>query len=152
MERANVTTAAGVLLWSGSAAAPAFLALRNARHGSWGFAKGHLEADEDLFAGALRECREETGIRLGVADLVPGFADVSHYLTPQGRRKRVVMFLAARPSAAGSLKRSAEHDEEAWWTPEAALARLPFEELRRCVVRATERLRGLAATSGVAHG
>ena len=133
--------AAGVLLWSGSAEAPAFLALRNARHGGWGFAKGHLEPGEDLIAGALRECREETGLRLSAGDLLPGFADASHYLTPQGRRKRVVMFLAAQPCAAAALVRSREHDASEWWPPADAVARLPFEELRRCVVRAAERLR-----------
>jgi 8-oxo-dGTP pyrophosphatase MutT (NUDIX family) len=137
----SVAMAAGVLLWSGSAESPRFLALRNARHGGWGFAKGHLEPGEDLIAGALRECREETGLRLAAADLLPGFADASHYLTPQGRRKRVVMFLAARPCATSAPARSREHDTSEWWTPAEAIERLPFEELRRCVVRATERLR-----------
>lgn len=137
----RVATAAGVLLWSGSAAAPRFLVLRNAEHATWGFAKGRLEPGEDLVTAALRECREETGLRLAESDLEAGFADVSHYLTPLGRRKRVVMFLASQPSEAGAIVRSREHDEIAWWTPEQAAAQLPFEELKRSVVRATYCLR-----------
>lgn len=140
----EVETAAGVLLWRGTPGAPEFLLLRNARHGTWGFAKGHLEPGEELENGALRECREETGIELGADDLLPGFADASRYLTPRGRPKLVVMFLARRP-AAGAAALSAEHDLAEWRSEASALEALGFEELRRCVVRAAERLRATAA-------
>jgi 8-oxo-dGTP diphosphatase len=142
----GVAVAAGVLLWRGTAAAPSFLVLRNARHGTWGFAKGHLEPGEDLLAGALRECGEETGVRLAAGDLLPGFADASHYRTPDGGRKRVVLFLAARPVAQEPVP-SREHDALAWWTAGQAVAELPFEELKRSVVRAAERLRAEAAAA-----
>lgn len=132
--------AAGVLLWRGHAAAPEFLMLRNARHGTWGFAKGRLEEGEDLLAGALRECREETGLRLREADLVPGFADTSHYVLPKGRLKRVVMFLAARAVGESDLARSGEHDAHQWLSAERAIEQLAYEELRRSLVRAAVRL------------
>lgn len=144
---ADVAVAAGVLLWSGSAAAPSFLVLRNARHGTWGFAKGRLEPGEDLQAGALRECREETGLELESGDLLPGFADASHYVTPEGRRKRVILFLAARPVAREPVL-SREHDALAWWSVAQAVAEFPFEELKRSVVRAAERLRQEAGAAG----
>ena len=132
--------AAGILLWRGGADAPEFLLLRNARHGTWGFAKGHLEPGEELLAGALRECREETGIGLQESDLVPGFADASTYLLAKGRRKRVVMFLARSPVHDAQLVRSSEHDAHQWLSVPRALEQLPFEELRRSVVRAAVRL------------
>lgn len=132
--------AAGVLLWRGRAGAPEFLLLRNARHGTWGFAKGHLESGENLLSGALRECREETGVRLAEADLVPGFADASSYPLPQGRRKQVVMFLAGRAIADADLARSGEHDAHQWLPAPAALEQLAHDELRRTVVRAAVRL------------
>jgi 8-oxo-dGTP diphosphatase len=128
--------AAGVLLWRGAGAAPEFLLLRNARHATWGFAKGHLEPGEDLIAGALRECREETGYVLTPADLITGFADASFYRTPSGVLKRVVMFLAAAPASAAGFTRSPEHDEHAWCGLDAALSRVVHEELRRSLVRA----------------
>lgn len=137
----HIALAAGVLLWCGSAQAPALLVLRNAKHATWGFAKGHLEDGEDLLAGALRECEEETGLRLRRADLVPGFADVSDYLTPRGHRKRVVMFLAAFPCEVAQIRCSQEHDAYEWWAADTAIERLPFAELHRCVVRACESLR-----------
>lgn len=144
--------AAGVLLWSGSAGSPCFLALRNAKHATWGFAKGHLEPGEDLLTGALRECREETGLRLNAADLAPGFADVCHYLTPGGKSKRVVMFLAANACAAVRVARSREHDAEAWWTADEAVSRFVHEELRRSVVRAAHFLRESAARRQAGSG
>ncbi|MDA1260554.1 MAG: NUDIX domain-containing protein [Planctomycetota bacterium] len=137
----RVAVAAGVLLWSGGPDAPAFLVLRNARHATWGFAKGHLEDGEGLLAGALRECREEAGLQLSESSLLPGFADVSHYRTPEGVRKRVVMFLAARPCAVAEIVCSPEHDAMEWWTAEQAVERFEFEELRRSVIRAAEHLR-----------
>jgi 8-oxo-dGTP pyrophosphatase MutT (NUDIX family) len=140
MERTAIRVAAGVVLWRGSAAAPEFLLLRNARHATWGFAKGHVEPGEDLVSGALRECLEETGLALAAAQLVPGFADASHYRTPSGALKRVVMFLAADATPDAALRRSPEHDEHGWWEPRAALERLAHEELRRTLVRAATRL------------
>jgi len=135
-----IATAAGVLIWRGSARTPEFLLLRNARHSTWGFAKGHLEPDEDLIEGALRECREETGLRLAAADLDPVFADVALYRTTRGILKRVVMFLATSASAPDGLRRSNEHDEHGWWPAGLALRQLAHEELRRTLVRAAVRL------------
>ncbi len=136
----GIRVAAGVLLWRGTQAAPEFLLLRNARHGTWGFAKGHLEDGEDLVGGALRECREETSLALNPADLLPQFADTSIYLTAGGKRKRVVLFLAARPTQDAAVMRSHEHDAHEWWTLETAMTRLAYEELRRSLVRAASRL------------
>jgi len=140
MSAAPSVFAAGVLLWRGRADAPEFLLLRNARHGTWGFAKGRLEEGEDLLAGALRECREETGLRLQETDLVPGFADACHYVLPKGKLKRVVMFLSARAVGEADLARSGEHDAHQWLPAERALEQLAFEELRRSLVRAAVRL------------
>lgn len=143
----GVVMAAGVLLWRGSAETPEFLVLRNARHGSWGLPKGHLEPGEDLLAGALRECREETGIALAAGDLAAGFADAGHYRTPDGQRKRVVMFLAAAGCDETRVRVSREHAAIEWWSVEQAVERLAFEELRRCVVRAAVRLRASAGAT-----
>ena len=142
---ADPVTAAGVLVWrrDGGGGDPEFLLLRNARHGSWGFPKGHLDPGEDLIAGALRELHEETGLRLGPGELLPGFADASTYRTPDGVWKRVVQFLAAGPLAEAHVQgfaRSDEHDAHAWLAPRPALERLAHQELRRTLVRAVVRL------------
>lgn len=132
--------AAGVVLWSGTAEAPRFLLLQNRRHGTWSFAKGHLEPGEDLFRGALREVAEETGIALQAAHLDPHFADTSIYRPDGDAWKRVVYFLASDPILETQLQVSAEHQDVAWLTEEEAVVRLQFSDLRRTLIRAATRL------------
>ena len=54
--------AAGIILFRRSKAACEFLLLRNAKHRSWGFPKGHTDAGESPLETARRETLEETGI------------------------------------------------------------------------------------------
>ncbi len=146
----NPVLAAGVLLWSGTADAPRFLLLQNARHHTWSFAKGHLEAGEDLLEGACREVEEETGIRLQPSDLVAQFAD-SHLYQVRPRKssgddliwKRVVMFLAAQAILEEDFVLSDEHQDFAWLPLQQAVAKLEHDALRRSLWRAQDSLRGL---------
>ena len=61
--------------------------------GIYGFPKGHVEAGETEEQTALREIREETGLRV---TLVPGFRTVDEHLIPekQDTMKQIVYFLA----------------------------------------------------------
>ena len=61
--------------------------------GIYGFPKGHVEAGETEEQTALREVREETGLRV---TLVPGFRAVDEHLIPekQDTMKQIVYFLA----------------------------------------------------------
>lgn len=128
-----------MIVWRPAAAGPEFLLLRNALHRTWGFAKGHMDReDDDLEQTALRELAEETGLRLRPTDLLPGFADVSSY-RPGRRWKRVVLFLARLPDGAEILP-SEEHDRFGWFGSEAALERLHHQELKRSLIRAVWRL------------
>ncbi len=135
--------AAGVLVWAGEPGAPRFLLLRNARHGSWGFPKGHLEAGEDLRQGALRELREETAYTLDPGDLDPEWCDTSLYRAGEdGPWKRVLHYLPLAPVDPKACVRSAEHDDHTWAGEEEALRRLAFDDLRRTWIRAAARLAG----------
>ena len=61
--------------------------------GIYGFPKGHVETGETEEQTALREIREETGLRV---TLVPGFRAVDEHLIPekQDTMKQIVYFLA----------------------------------------------------------
>ena len=61
--------------------------------GIYGFPKGHVEAGETEEQTALREIREETGLRV---TLVSGFRAVDEHLIPekQDTMKQIVYFLA----------------------------------------------------------
>ncbi|MCP4092459.1 MAG: NUDIX domain-containing protein [Planctomycetes bacterium] len=161
---ANPILAAGVVLWRASADGPEFLLLKNRRHGTWSFAKGHLEMGESLFTGALREVEEETGVLLTQADLVEGFADTSIYQPGEAPAtkvdaaknertkelaayKRVVYFLAAKPIDPAAVQLSDEHADSCWLDEMAAMARLEHQDLKRTVARAALRLAHLASDS-----
>ena len=137
--------AAGVILWRGAPAAPEFLLLRNAKHGTWGFPKGHLDEGETLLEAAIREVAEETCIRLGHDELEPEFADACFYRVRGERWKRVVLYLAHAPGNGHAFERSDEHDDAGWFGELDALDRLRHEELRRALIRAAGRLTDRAA-------
>lgn len=142
---ANPILAAGVVLWRAAVAGPEFLLLQNRRHGTWSFAKGHLEGGESLIAGAIREVAEETGIVLGPADLIEDFADTSIYQPGESGSdfKRVVYFLAAGAITSAQLQLSEEHQNSCWLAQSAAVLRLEHQDLKRTLIRAALRLSSL---------
>jgi bis(5'-nucleosidyl)-tetraphosphatase len=137
--------AAGYIVFHDAGDGRRYLLLRNRRHGTWGFPKGHLESGEDHAAAARRELLEETGI----AEIEPisDFESQTTYV-PKGRpdddaddapKKRVVYFLGKAPTPA--FRRSDEHDAGGWMTAEEATATLQFEDLRRVFREALRRLK-----------
>jgi 8-oxo-dGTP diphosphatase len=102
------------------------LALRRAAHrdaapGVWETVSGRLEPGEDPRAAAVRETREETGLAIDL-DARP----VAAYQTRRAGRPMVVIVYRGA-SAAGEVRRSDEHDADAWMTPRefAAACALP---------------------------
>ena len=131
--------AAGIILFRRGPREREFLLLRNAKHRSWGFAKGHAERDENPEETARRETLEETGSF--ELDLIPGFEERIEYFirTSKGtrRRKVVVYFLA---ETAGEAIRSDEHDRVEWISAATAKERIGHANLRQILDRALVRL------------
>ena len=88
--------------------------------GVWVFPGGRVDAGESHDEAAVREVREETGLRLDVADLVP----LDWWITPEPETRRFdVHFRAARaPHGQVPVGNPDEVDEWRWMTPSAALA------------------------------
>ena len=133
--------AAGVVLFRRDASGPiTFLVLRNALHRSWGFPKGHLEPGEDDVTAMWRELREETGLE--TATIVQGFRESFTYPVrgKDGRpiEKTVVYFLGESPSAEVRLSR--EHDAAKWAALADAEELVGYENMRRVLRLAHERL------------
>ena len=130
-----VRYAAGFVLVSFRDGVPYFLLLRNARHRTWGFPKGHRDDGEDDLACALRELGEETGLApRGVAS---NFEHVASHEV-DGAHKVVRYFLAE--SGGEDVRLSAEHDRAAWLRADDAMERLQFENLRKVLRAAVRRL------------
>lgn len=118
-------TAAGLILHRGSRSRATWLLLCAAKHGEWGFPKGHQDPGETLLQTALRECAEESGIAL-VA--IEGPPLELHYRLPSGRSKRTVYFPAR--TACQGLILSSEHRQGGWFTADQVLHRLTHANLR----------------------
>jgi len=132
--------AAGYILFTREDGGDLYLLLRNARHGTWSFPKGHLEPGETPETAARREVAEETGIR--DVEILPVFHEVLEYDVPAEKgsatdepyRKRLHLFLARAPST--EWTKSPEHACGEWLPAESALARLQHAELKNALLKA----------------
>ncbi|MBL8917467.1 MAG: lipoyl(octanoyl) transferase LipB [Myxococcaceae bacterium] len=110
-----------------------------ARGGFWQPVTGSVEPGERPDRAALRELREETGLE---ATLEP--IDVPHaFALPSSpgtapRLAREFPFMARVPDAA-PVRLSDEHDASEWVSAAEAIARVPWEGLKRSVRTATRR-------------
>lgn len=125
-----------------------YLLLRHRNGGHWGFPKGRIEAGEPAGGAALREAKEETGIKK--VEVIPGFCTVSTYrFLRDGApvRKKVIYFLArAEP---GDIVLSDEHVAWRWLPYPAAYRTLTYPDTQK-VLRAAERFLLTRAADGMA--
>jgi 8-oxo-dGTP diphosphatase len=99
------------------------LLVHRARYDDWSLPKGKLEAGETWEAAALREVREETGVRCELGE----FLGSSHYTT-HGGPKEVRWWAMTTADEAGP---SNEVDAVRWATPAEARTLLSYDgELR----------------------
>ncbi|MGZ4764052.1 MAG: NUDIX hydrolase [Ilumatobacteraceae bacterium] len=91
------------------------------RQRDWSLPKGKVRRRESALDCALREVREETGLRCSVGDELPE----ASYEDRQGRPKRVRYW--ARQELAGQFRRNREVDEIRWVRFERAGEALTYE-------------------------
>jgi 8-oxo-dGTP pyrophosphatase MutT (NUDIX family) len=119
---------AGFILFRQTPAGPVFLLLDYGKH--WDYAKGHLEEGESPWQAAVRELREETGIRQ--VDRITPFQHDMHYnfFSPKKGRiaKTVTYFLGQTRTTQVTL--SHEHKNHAWLPFEDALNRLTYKNAK----------------------
>ena len=117
----------------------------------WGLPKGNLEAGETPQDAALREVAEETGIRRDtlsvMAELAP--SEYVYRRRDTGRLvfKRVHQFLMTAPAGAELSRQESEIADAAWLGFAEAVRRASFDDTRRALREAEQRLQ-----PGVAGG
>jgi 8-oxo-dGTP pyrophosphatase MutT (NUDIX family) len=130
---------AGFILYRESESGPLFLLLDYGKH--WDYAKGHLEEGETAWQAAVRELREETGIRQ--VDRVGRFERDMHYVFRSPKKgvvhKTVTYFLGRTRQEEVTV--SDEHEGHAWLPLAAALERLTFENAREMLRAAADAMR-----------
>jgi 8-oxo-dGTP pyrophosphatase MutT (NUDIX family) len=129
---------AGFVLFRDTPDGPRFLLLDYGKH--WDYPKGHLEDGETAWQAAVRELREETGIRQ--VDRVGRFQRAMHYAfhSPKkgGIAKTVTYFLGRTRKE--TIKLSDEHEGYAWLPYREALHRLTYENAREMLTAAWDTL------------
>jgi 8-oxo-dGTP diphosphatase len=118
-----VRAAGGVVVRDGRV-----LAVHRPRYDDWSLPKGKLDPGESFEEAALREVREETGVRAELGEELPAVRYVDH----RGRPK-LVRYWTMRVLDDPGFVPNDEVDELAWLTPEQARRRLTYEHDRALV-------------------
>jgi bis(5'-nucleosidyl)-tetraphosphatase len=128
---------AGFILFRETAGGVVFLLLDYGRH--WDYPKGHLEAGETAWQAAVRELREETGIRQ--VDRITRFEREMQYafFTSKGRVMKTVTYFLGK-TRGEDVTVSEEHKGHAWLGYEEAMERLTYENAREMLRAAHEAL------------
>jgi 8-oxo-dGTP pyrophosphatase MutT (NUDIX family) len=102
----------------------------------WGIPKGHVEEGESARETAVREVREETGIR---GEIQAELGDIEYNYAASGSRRRVlkrVHFFLMRAVGGHFADRDAEMDAVRWFPIQGAEAVVTYENERVLVRRA----------------
>ena len=115
-----IRAAGGIVVREGAAGVEVLLVHRP-RYADWTFPKGKAEANESDEDCAVREVREETGLRCELDRELPS----TSYVDSHGRQKRVRYWVMR--AVGGGLAFEHEVDDAVWLAPEDARRRLSYE-------------------------
>lgn len=110
-----------------------YLLVHRPRYDDWTLPKGKLNRREGFLEAALREVREESGVRANHPVEIGSIG----YTTDQGNRKVVRWWLMSE-SGDGCFEPNVEVDQIAWLTRNKAMKRLDYEGERNVLGRAHE--------------
>ena len=137
-----IVVAAGALLWRWEKGVLKVLVIHRARYDDWSWPKGKLDRGESVPEAAIREIREETGLRVSLGAKL----NEIEYKIEQGNRK-VVHYWAAKVTDKAIAQQNFVPDEEVssleWLTVPEAKKRLTY----KYDIEPLKLLQGLADTN-----
>jgi 8-oxo-dGTP pyrophosphatase MutT (NUDIX family) len=144
---ARAVSAGGVVLAELRPDAPVALVAHRSARGSlqWTLPKGAQEPDESVTQTALREVREETGLK---AELVGPLDTIDYWFvwTPeQTRYHKFVHYFLMRAVGGDFAEHDHEMEDAAWFEPAQAKDRMAFANERRLLDLIPDMLAGQAA-------
>ena len=123
---------AGIIIFRKTQVGYKFLLLYHGRN-YWNFPKGKIEAGENSWQSAVREVREETGLKSSELRFIENFKAYERF-TFRGRKenifKVVILYLAETNQPCVTV--SDEHEGYAWFT---------FSEAKKVISRYPENIR-----------
>ncbi|MBR3349488.1 MAG: NUDIX domain-containing protein [Solobacterium sp.] len=102
--------------------------------GHWCFPKGHVEKDESEEETALREIKEETGLKVKI---VPGFRESLSY-SPKEHVMKDVIYFTAKPKGGKIRVQQEELSEIHYVSFDEAIQRVTYENDRRMFEKARD--------------
>lgn len=137
----HVETSAGGVVYRSLGGAPRVLLIRD-RNDHWGFPKGHLESGETAEEAAIREVREETGLR--VETTAARLPTIDWYFRFRGRVvHKFCHFFLLYSESGGTRPQTEEGIITCRWLPVSrALERLSYDNARDVLRAAERRIRG----------
>ena len=149
--RALQETSAGGVVYRLTGGDPVFLLIRDS-YQNWGFPKGHLESGERAEDAALREVREETGLR--ELALRGSIETIDWYFRFRGRliHKVCHFFLMETTEAETAPQRTEGITACQWIAYDEAESCISYANARLVLRRAREMIAGGAAPSAPAGG
>lgn len=118
--------AAGVVGWRRGKKGLEFVLVSREKYQDWGFPKGKLDPGEFLPETAVREVREEAGLKVKLGRKLA----ISSYPLPDGQTKEV-HYWASKVTEKAQRKSSFKPNDEIarveWFEPEAALSKLSYK-------------------------
>lgn len=112
---------AGIIVFRRTKEGIKFLILYHGRN-YWNFAKGKVESEEKSWQAALREVREETGLKSTELRFMGGFKTYEKFVYQRGKDKvfkMVILYLAETRQSRVTV--SEEHEGYGWFTYAEAL-------------------------------
>jgi 8-oxo-dGTP pyrophosphatase MutT (NUDIX family)/phosphohistidine phosphatase SixA len=139
--------AAGGVVWRPTASGPQVCVVHRDRYDDWSLPKGHLDAGEHPLAAAVREVREETGVRASPQLRLPPVT----YRLPDGRAKTVDFWLM-RAADGPAAETDDEVDDVAWLSFDEAAQRVSYPDDVRTLAHAAALPTVTAVLPLVRHG
>jgi 8-oxo-dGTP diphosphatase len=132
----KIKRAAGCVVYRYDAYGVLWLLLIQDRYGKWTIPKGHLHDGESDAQAAVREVFEETGIHGALGPLISRIE--YRVLSKKGewRLKQVAFFLLRTTATTVSLQAEEGIHAAEWLSPDAALARIGYPQVRDMLARA----------------
>lgn len=143
---------AGIIVFRRTREGLKFLILYH-RGGYWNFPKGHIEAEEKSWQAALREVREETGLKSTELRFVPNFKTSNQFVFNREKEKIfkiVILFLAETHQPRITV--SPEHSGYGWFSyPDAKKILGKYKDNVRILDNAYAFLHGKGVRRGRPH-
>jgi ADP-ribose pyrophosphatase YjhB (NUDIX family) len=114
-----------------------FIAIRpRGRTNVWALPKGHIDGVETPEEAAVREVREEAGVRVTLDEQL---GEVSYWFRADGDRiHKTVVFFLMRWQSGSPIPQASEVEEVGWFDLEAASDRLTYPGERDIALAAAE--------------